>query len=84
MGSTGYWRSPPEADFTASAREEDGFPVHRWTLKPGRSVPAGRHTFAGRYNHAEGDRDTGRDDYTARALTDGERTTAGGDFAPKG
>ncbi|WP_239084840.1 hypothetical protein [Streptomyces halstedii] len=64
MGSTGYWRSPPEADFTASAREEDGFPVgfpvHRWTLKPG------------------------RDDYTARALTDGERATAGGDFAPKG
>ncbi|GAA2951607.1 MULTISPECIES: hypothetical protein [Streptomyces] len=84
VDSTGFWRSLPEEDFTASAREEGGFLVYRWTLKQGRRVPPGTHTFAGQYNHAEGTRDAGRDDYTARADASGEQSLVGGDFAPKG
>ncbi|MFC8229144.1 hypothetical protein [Streptomyces sp. NPDC057287] len=81
VNTTGSWRSLPEEDFVASAREEDGFLVYRWTLKPGRGVPAGTHTFAGQYNHAQGTRDTGRDDYTARGRATGGQTSVGGDFA---
>ncbi|TXS07037.1 hypothetical protein [Streptomyces sp. wa22] len=44
------------------------------------TVPAGTHTFAGQYNHAQGDRDAGRDDYTARARVAGEQVAVGGDF----
>ncbi|MGW0789175.1 hypothetical protein ACWD04_13175 [Streptomyces sp. NPDC002911] len=80
VNTTGSWRSLPERDFAASAREEDGFLVYRWTLKAGRSVPTGTHTFAGQYNHASGTRDTGRDDYTARAGAAGGQTSVGGDF----
>ncbi|MFS0692034.1 hypothetical protein [Streptomyces nitrosporeus] len=80
VNSTGAWRSLPDSDFTATAEEEGGFLVYRWTLKPGRGVPAGTHTFAGQYNHAEGDRVTGRDDYTVRARAAGEQTSVGGDF----
>ncbi|MFE9727764.1 hypothetical protein ACFYQ5_30410 [Streptomyces sp. NPDC005794] len=80
VSTTGAWRSLPERDFAASAREEDGFLVYRWALKPGRSVPTGTHTFAGQYNHTSGARDTGRDDYTARAGTAGEQTSVGGVF----
>lgn len=80
---TGSWRSLPERDFAVSAREEDGFLVYRWSLRPGRSVPAGTHTFAGQYNHAEGERDTGRDDYTARARAADEQAAVGGGFGEK-
>lgn len=83
VNTTGSWRSLPEKDFVASAREEDGFLVYRWTLKPGRSVPTGTHTFAGQYNHAPGARDTGRDDYTARAGVAGGQTSVGGVFTEK-
>ncbi|MFJ8862929.1 hypothetical protein ACIRD8_31455 [Streptomyces sp. NPDC102451] len=80
VNTTGSWRSLPQEDFVASAREEDGFLVYRWTLKPGRSVPTGTHSFAGQYNHAEGARDTGRDDYTAQARAAGGTTSVGGGF----
>ncbi|MGP3635807.1 hypothetical protein ACTU45_20995, partial [Streptomyces sp. 24-1644] len=82
VNTTGSWRSLPVEDFTASAREEDGFLVYRWSLKPGRTVPVGTHTFAGQYNHAEGARDSGADDYTARARVPGEQAAVGGDFTP--
>lgn len=81
VNTTGSWRSLPEEDFAASAQEEDGFLVYRWTLKPGRSVQAGTHTFAGQYNHAEGVRDAARDDYTARARAAGGQASVGGGFA---
>ncbi|MFD9503837.1 hypothetical protein [Streptomyces sp. NPDC060035] len=81
VNTTGSWRSLPEEDFVASAQEEDGFLVYRWTLKPGRNVRAGTYTFAGQYNHAEGVRDAGRDDYTARARAAGEPASVGGDFS---
>lgn len=65
--------------------DEAGFLVYLWTLKPGRTVPAGTFTFAGQYNHAEGGRDAGRDDYTVRAGASagapGQQAAAGGDFS---
>ncbi|MEU2249700.1 hypothetical protein [Streptomyces sp. NPDC019224] len=68
VNSTGSWRSLPEPDFTVSVNESGGYLVYRWTLRPGRSVPAGTHTFAGQYNHAEGDRDATGDYVTAHAV----------------
>ncbi|MFJ4913836.1 hypothetical protein [Streptomyces sp. NPDC088726] len=66
--STGSWRSLPERDFTVSATEDGGYLVYRWALKPGRTVPAGTHTFAGQYDHAEGARDASGDYLTAHAV----------------
>ncbi|MFE5861512.1 hypothetical protein ACFQ77_13275 [Streptomyces virginiae] len=60
---TGSWRTRPAADFDLSTREEGGFLVYRWTLKPGRTVPAGEHVFAGQYDHAVGGRDAKDDTY---------------------
>ncbi|MEU7158836.1 hypothetical protein [Streptomyces chrestomyceticus] len=72
VSDTGHWATLPPADFTVSVDEHDGALVYRWTLKPGRTVPAGRHVFAGQYNHAEGGRDASDDAYTATAqATDG-------------
>lgn len=68
VAGTGSWRSLPERDFTVSATEDGGFLVYRWTLRAGRTVPAGTHTFAGQYNHAEGARDASGDYLTARAV----------------
>lgn len=77
--TTGSWRSLPVEDFTASAQEEGGFLVYRWTLKPGRTVPAGTHMFAGQYNHAEGERDAGGDYFTAHAARTTGRAVSVGD-----
>lgn len=60
---TGSWRTRPAADFDLSVRQEGGFLVYRWTLKPGRTVPSGEHVFAGQYNHAAGGRDAKDDTY---------------------
>ncbi|MFI6422553.1 hypothetical protein ACIBG6_34800 [Streptomyces sp. NPDC050842] len=79
--STGHWRTRPAEDFTVTATEEPGALVYRWTLKPGRTVPPGRHVFAVQYNHAEGVRDASADTYTV-VLTggDGGRATLRGGF----
>ncbi|MFD0022043.1 hypothetical protein [Streptomyces sp. NPDC058382] len=79
--STGSWRSLPERDFTVSATEDGGFLVYRWVLKPGRSVPAGTHTFAGQYDHAEGERNPAGDYVTAHAVrVTGQRASVGDSF----
>ncbi|MFJ2702355.1 hypothetical protein ACIO3R_04045 [Streptomyces sp. NPDC087428] len=79
--STGSWRSLPERDFTVSATEDGGFLVYRWVLRPGRTVPAGTHTFAGQYNHAEGERDASGDSLTAHAVrSSGQRAAVGDSF----
>ncbi|MGD6746255.1 hypothetical protein ACOKM3_31005 [Streptomyces sp. BH106] len=84
VNSTGHWRSLPADDFTESVTERDGFLVYRWVLRPGRSVPVGEHVFAGQYNHAEGGRDAGADDYVVTGRTrDGQRVSVDGDFAEK-
>ncbi|MGW7553400.1 hypothetical protein [Streptomyces rimosus] len=67
VNDTGHWSTLPAADFTVSVGERDGALVYRWALKAGRTVPAGRHVFAGQYNHAEGGRDAKDDVYTATA-----------------
>ncbi|MEU0668184.1 hypothetical protein ABZ508_17970 [Streptomyces lavendulocolor] len=83
VAGTGHWRTRPAEDFTVSVREEDGALRYTWTLKPGRTAPAGRHVFAGQYNHAEGARSAGADRFTVTATDDsGERTTKSGGFAP--
>ncbi|MFF1922951.1 hypothetical protein ACFVW8_20575 [Streptomyces sp. NPDC058221] len=81
--STGSWRSLPEGDFTVSATEDSSFLIYRWRLKPGRSVPAGTHTFAGQYNHAEGERDPAGDYVTVRAVrASGRPASVGDSFGP--
>ncbi|MEV7566609.1 hypothetical protein [Streptomyces tanashiensis] len=83
--STGHWRTRPAEDFTVTVTEEPGALVYTWTLKAGRTVPPGPHTFAAQYNHAEGVRETSADTYTV-LLTgpDGGRTTLRGGFTPDG
>ncbi|MEV0225133.1 hypothetical protein [Streptomyces sp. NPDC050704] len=82
--STGAWRSLPEADFTQTVEERDGFLVYTWVLKPGRTVPKGEFVFAGQYDHDRGGRDAGGDRYSAAAKTDGEQLGVAGDFARTG
>ncbi|MEV8015943.1 hypothetical protein AB0O76_06260 [Streptomyces sp. NPDC086554] len=81
VADTGNWRSLPADDFSVSVREAGGDLVYRWTLKAGRTVPAGEHVFAGQYNHAEGDRDAGDDTYAAEATASGREAAVRGDFA---
>jgi hypothetical protein len=79
--STGHWRTRPAEDFTVVVTGEPDALVYRWTLRPGRTLPPGPHTFAAQYNHAEGDRDASADTYTV-VLTgpDGGRSTLTGGF----
>ncbi|MFK3730151.1 hypothetical protein ACI2LJ_07810 [Streptomyces sp. NPDC088090] len=79
--STGHWQTRSADDFAVTVAEEAGALVYRWTLKEGRTVPAGPHTFAAQYNHAEGTRDASADAYTV-VLTapGGGRTTLRGGF----
>lgn len=79
VNSTGSWHSLPEPDFTVSATEDGGYLVYRWTLRAGRTVPAGTHTFAGQYNHAQGERDATGDYVTAHAVRVTGRPAAVGD-----
>ncbi|MFF8675034.1 hypothetical protein [Streptomyces sp. NPDC015242] len=81
VSEAGAWRSLPEADFTLTVAEEDGFLVYTWTLKEGRTVPAGEWVFAGQYDHARGGRDAGADRYTATAATGSRQLSVGGGFA---
>ncbi|MFF8576976.1 hypothetical protein ACF06L_37710 [Streptomyces sp. NPDC015408] len=81
--STGAWRSLPEADFTFTAGERDGFLVYRWTLEPGRTVPAGEWMFAGQYNHERGGRDARGDRYSATATAASGRHSVEGGFTPR-
>ncbi|MFD8010612.1 hypothetical protein [Streptomyces sp. NPDC058955] len=81
IASTGHWQTRPAEDFTVTVAEEAGALVYRWTLKEGRALPPGPHTFAAQYNHAEGTRNASADAYTV-VLTapDGGRTTLRGGF----
>ncbi|GAA1916976.1 hypothetical protein GCM10009837_47530 [Streptomyces durmitorensis] len=81
VADAGNWRSLPADDFTISVRQQGGELVYRWTLKAGRTVPAGEHVFAGQYNHAEGGRDAGEDTYAAEATASGRKAAVRGDFA---
>ncbi|MFI6943674.1 hypothetical protein ACIBI4_30785 [Streptomyces sp. NPDC050418] len=78
---TGSWRSLPAGDFDLGVRAgRDGGLVYRWTLKPGRTVPAGEHVFAAQYHHDDGGRDAGEDTYTVRVSAADEQAEWKGDF----
>ncbi|MFE0806698.1 hypothetical protein ACFW34_04350 [Streptomyces sp. NPDC058848] len=79
--STGAWRSLPEGDFDLAVGERDGFLVYRWTLREGRTVPAGEWVFAGQYDHDRGGRDAHADRYTATATAGSGRFSVRGGFA---
>ncbi|RPK89503.1 hypothetical protein [Streptomyces sp. ADI98-10] len=82
LRSTGRWETRPTADFDLSVHERDGMLVYRWTLRSGRTVPAGTHVFAGQYDHASGGRDAGADVYRATAKAASGTYEVHGDFAP--
>ncbi|MFD5591452.1 hypothetical protein [Streptomyces griseorubiginosus] len=79
--STGAWRSLPEADYTFTVAEKDGFLVYTWVLKEGRTVPVGEWVFAGQYNRGRADRDAKGDSYTATAVTKSDELSVKGGFA---
>ncbi|MEU4393532.1 hypothetical protein [Kribbella sp. NPDC023855] len=64
---TGNWQTLPNDEFTVTVEESAGALLYRWTLKPGRTVPAGQHQFAAQYNHATGVRKIKRDRYRVHA-----------------
>ncbi|MFD0260692.1 hypothetical protein ACFVH7_20810 [Kitasatospora indigofera] len=74
--------SLPAEDFTVSVRVEGDVLVYRWTLRAGRTVPAGQHLFAGRYDHTAGGRDAKDDTYRADGRTADAGVSVWGDFAP--
>ncbi|MET7682920.1 hypothetical protein [Streptomyces sp. NPDC005423] len=85
VSSTGAWRTLPEDDFTLTVAERDGFLVYTWTLRAGRTVPAGEWVFAAQYDHDRGGRNSTGDGYTAVAGTgDGRRRAVRGGFAATG
>ncbi|MFJ4357531.1 hypothetical protein ACIP25_14780 [Streptomyces massasporeus] len=81
VSNAGAWRSLPENDFTLAVAERDGFLVYTWTLKEGRTVPAGEWVFAGQFDHARGGRDAGKDAYAVTATAASRQLSVGGGFA---
>lgn len=81
VSDSGAWRSLPENDFTLTVAEQDGFLVYTWTLKAGRTVPAGEWVFAGQFDHARGGRDAGEDRYEVTATAGSRPLSVSGDFA---
>jgi hypothetical protein len=84
VSSTGAWRSLPEADFTRTVTEKDGFLVYTWVLREGRTIGAGEWVFAGQYDHERGGRDARDDRYTATGTAGGGRYAVTGGFAAHG
>ncbi|MET8948741.1 hypothetical protein ABZX30_35800 [Streptomyces sp. NPDC004542] len=84
VSTAGAWRSLPEADFTQTVEEQDGFLVYTWVLKDGRTVPAGEWVFAGQYDHARGGRDAKDDGYRVTGAAGSARYAVKGDFAAQG
>ncbi|WP_369197728.1 hypothetical protein [Streptomyces djakartensis] len=84
VAGAGAWHTLPEDDFTATVAERDGFLVYTWTLKPGRTVPAGEWVFAGQYDHVRGVRDAGADRWSVTARAGSRELAVGGDFAAVG
>ena len=82
--STGTWRTAPADDFTSTVTPSDGFLVYRWTLKPGRTIPAAQQIFAAQFNHSAGKRDAGRDTFVVEATAAGRAVTVRGGFPAGG
>ena len=83
--STGDWQTAPSDDFTITvAPADDGYVVYRWTLKPGRTVPAARQLFGAQFNHAAGKRDASRDAFVVDATGAGRSGEVRGGFVGGG
>ena len=78
--STGSWLTAPPDDFTVTVTPADGFLVYRWTLKPGRTVPAARQLFGAQFNHATGKRDASKDTFLVEATASGRTAAVRGGF----
>ena len=73
-------RTEPADDFTVSVAPADGFLVYRWTLKPGRTVPALQQVFAAQYNHKTGKRDASKDTFRVETTVAGHTSVVWGNF----
>ncbi|MFE9428821.1 hypothetical protein ACFYNO_38420 [Kitasatospora sp. NPDC006697] len=82
LQDTGNWRTLPPDDFTVTVQQSGGTLVYRWVLKPGRTVPAGQHEFAGQFNHAVGMRSATGDTYRVDAQGPAGPATVQGGFGP--
>ncbi|MCX4744725.1 hypothetical protein OG455_04170 [Kitasatospora sp. NBC_01287] len=82
LQDTGDWQTLPSDDFTVTVQQSGGMLVYRWVLKPGRTVPAGEHEFAGQFNHATGVRSAAGDVYRVEAQGAGGSASVGGGFTP--
>ena len=82
--STGSWQTAPPDDFTVSVTQTQGYLVYRWTLKPGRTVPAARQIFAAQFNHHTGKRDASKDTFLVESTAAGRTAAVRGGFAPGG
>lgn len=82
--STGSWQTAPPDDFTVTVTPGDGFLVYRWTLKPGRTVPAARQFFGVQFNHSTGKRDASKDAFVIEATAAGRTATVRGGFGSGG
>jgi cytoskeletal protein RodZ len=82
--TTGDWQTAPSGDFTISVAPSDGYLVYRWTLKPGRTIPAAQQLFGAPFNHATGKRDAGKDTFRVEAVAAGRTFVVGGGFPAGG
>jgi hypothetical protein len=80
--NTGTWQTLPNGDFTVTVQEAGGALVHRWVLKPGRTVPAGSHEFAAQFNNGPGVRGAAGDGYRVDAQGSGGSASVRGGFVP--
>jgi hypothetical protein len=65
---------------TASVTVEGDYLVYRWALAAGQTLAPGSYTFAGRFQHAGGDRDTSGDTYAAEVDGPGGPAAVGGKY----
>lgn len=78
--STGSWSSAP-GGIPAQVTVEGQDLVYRWTLGAGQTLAPGTYTFAGQYNHAQGQDGTDGDSYTVTAgYGSGATAAVGGGF----
>ncbi|NJP45636.1 hypothetical protein [Actinacidiphila epipremni] len=77
---TGSWTSVGDAAHVQVTVQSDVI-VYRWTLPAGKTIAPGTYTFAGQFQHDQGQGGTDGDSYTATAgYGSGSSATVGGHF----
>ena len=74
--NTGTWLSAPPDDYTVTVTPADGYLVYRWTLKPGRTVPAAQQRFGAQFSHGACERDASKDTFIVEATAAGGHTAS--------